>query len=126
MTLSNLIANLKTAVSSKVKYFDIFVSKKGKNILQLLYDLGYINGFVFLKKNFVRIFLKYKNNTSVISSIYLVSKPSARIYLKNKFVTKFLKKQSTGFLIFSSTKSYLTDSEVYLCKVGGEPLIYIS
>jgi len=94
------------------------------NILNILYDEGYIRGFyeTSLNKGNSRVFcvlLKY-NATGVpaITSIFRVSKVSRRVFLSLKALWK--PKSTGGIFIISTTQGLLVDREARLRNLGGE------
>ena len=74
-------------------------------ILNILWDEGYILGYKIENKHF-KVFLRYKNNNPVISSLKSISKPGNRIYYTCKQIWKI--NSSKGLIILSTNKGLLT------------------
>ena len=91
-------------------------------ILNLLWDEGYILGYKIENKYF-KIFLKYKNNNPVISSLKSISKPGNRLYYTCKQLWKI--SETKGLVIISTNKGLLTLSDCKKQNLGGEPLLII-
>ncbi len=115
-TLSNLFSKIKNGFLSKKTKIIQQNSKQSINILNILVNEGFIKSYKINSKNQIEVFLKYKNNKSVINEIKRISKPGKRLYLKNKDL--YIKKQ--GFYILSTSLGILTDLEAKKLNVGGE------
>jgi ribosomal protein S8 len=127
---ANFICSLKTACLNKVLSFVVKKNKKVIYLCLILEELGYISGFTILNSNYIKVNLKYYKNKSVIRTLNLFSKPSSRIYLKKKNIfgfriNSFIK--NNNFTLFSSSfsKFFLTDIEMIMLGIGGEPVIVI-
>jgi small subunit ribosomal protein S8 len=115
-TLSNLFSKIKNGFLSKKTKIIQQNSKQSVNVLNILINEGFIKSYKINSKNQIEIFLKYKNNKSVIKEIKRISKPGKRLYLKNRDL--YIKKQ--GFYILSTSLGILTDLEAKKLNVGGE------
>ncbi len=115
-TLSNLFSKIKNGFLSKKTKIIQQNSKQSINILNIMVNEGFIKTYKINSKNQIEIFLKYKNNKSVINEIKRISKPGKRLYLKNKDL--YIKKK--GFYILSTSLGILTDLEAKKLNVGGE------
>lgn len=115
-TLSNLFSKIKNGFLSKKTKITQQNSKQSINILNILLNEGFIKSYKINSKNQIEVYLKYKNNKSVINEIKRISKPGKRLYLKNKDL--YIKKQ--GFYILSTPLGLLTDLEAKKLNVGGE------
>ena len=115
-TLSNLFSKIKNGFLSKKTKIIQQNSKQSINILNILVNEGFIKSYKINSKNQIEIFLKYKNNKSVINEIKRLSKPGKRLYIKNKDL--YIKKQ--GFYLISTSLGILTDLEAKKLNVGGE------
>jgi small subunit ribosomal protein S8 len=115
-TLSNLFSKIKNGFLSKKTKIIQQNSKQTINVLNILINEGFIKSYKINSKNQIEIYLKYKNNKSVINEIKRLSKPGKRLYIKNKDL--YIKKQ--GFYIISTPLGLLTDLEAKKLNVGGE------
>lgn len=115
-TLSNLFSKIKNGFLSKKTKIIQQNSKQSVNVLNILVNEGFIKSYKINSKNQIEVFLKYKNNKSVINEIKRISKPGKRLYLKNRDL--YIKKQ--GFYIISTSLGILTDLEAKKLNVGGE------
>ena len=117
-TLSNFFSKIKNGFLAKKYKITQYKSKQIINILNILIKEGLIKSYkVSKKKNIIYIYLKYKNNISIISKIIRISKPSKRIYIKNKDLFKIKKK---GIYIISTSYGVITDLQAKKLNLGGE------
>lgn len=115
-TLSNLFSTIKNGFLSKKTKIIQQNSKQSINVLNILVNEGFIKSYKINSKNQIEVYLKYKNNKSVINEIKRVSRPGKRFYIKNKDL--YIKKQ--GFYIISTSLGILNDLEAKKLNVGGE------
>jgi small subunit ribosomal protein S8 len=121
-----MIAIIKVGYNARHLQVVVQNSKICANVLNILYRLGYIRGYIVKDKKNIIVLLKYINNKPVIRNIGVVSTPGRRTYLKYCKLHSILKKKDSGFLILSTSKGLLTDEESLLFKTGGEVLVKIS
>lgn len=124
--ISNMISTIKVACNARILQVDIQNSKVCINVLKILYQLGYIRGFVIKNKKIITVLLKYINNKPVIRNINVISTPGRRIFFGYRTLQSELKKKDSGFFIISSSKGVITDEESLMLNVGGEVLLKIS
>lgn len=124
--ISNMISIIKVACNARLLQVETQNSKICINILKILYQLGYIRGFVIKNKKTVLILLKYKNNKPAIKNINVISTPGRRVYLGYRNLKSELGKKDSGFFIVSSSKGIITDEESLMFNVGGEVLLKVS
>ncbi len=117
-TLSNLFSKIKNGYLSNKSIVKQQKSKQSVNILNVLIREGFIKSYKISSKNpnEIKIYLKYKNNKSIITEIKRISKPGKRFYVKNKD----LYKKKKGFYILSTSIGILTDLQAKKLNVGGE------
>lgn len=125
-TLWNLIASLKNGAIAK-KITILHTKKKiCENLLNILWEEGYILGYCSDKKNknTLKIFLKYNSKKeSSIKKITAISKPGKRIYCSAKNVWKL---HSYNKLTIISTCEGLKNLKVCQKKnLGGEIILTI-
>lgn len=124
--ISNMISTIKVACNVRILQVDIQNSKVCINVLKILYQLGYIRGFVIKNKKIITVLLKYINNKPVIRNINVISTPGRRVFFGYRTLQSELKKKDSGFFIISSSKGVITDEESLMLNVGGEVLLKIS
>ncbi len=71
----------------------------------------------------LRVLLKYKDGSGVITELKRISKPGRRIYVKRSDIPRVL--QGMGISIVSTSKGLMTDKEARQQKLGGEILCEI-
>jgi small subunit ribosomal protein S8 len=117
-TLSNLFSKIKNGYLSNKSKITQQKSKQSVNILNILIREGFIKSYKIssINSNQLEIYLKYKNNQSVLTEIKRMSKPGKRLYIKNKDL--YIKKK--GFYILSTSTGIITDLQAKKLNVGGE------
>lgn len=115
-TLSNLFSKIRNGYLANKSKITQQKSKQCINILNILVKEGFIKSYKINSKNQLDIYLKYKNNKSVLTEIKRLSKPGKRLYIKNKD----LYKKKRGFYIISTSIGILTDLQAKKLNVGGE------
>ena len=116
----NLISNLKNGQLVKKAFVINENSTICRKLLDILWDEGFILGYKILPVNKLKIYLKYRNGNSIISSIKVVSKPSLRVYYSVRELQRL-----KSFLILTTHKGIKTISNCKRLNVGGEPLVMI-
>ena len=118
-TLSNFFSKIKNGYLAKKYKITQYKSKQIINILNILIKEGLIKSYQISKKknNIIYIYLKYKDNKSIIHQIIRISKPSKRIYIKNKDLFKIKKR---GIYIISTSYGVITDLQAKKLNLGGE------
>ena len=89
---------------------------------------GFIEDFEIFetpKKNYLLIFLKYKDGGKKPSIKFLkrISKPGRRIYVNNKNLPDTI--GSFGIAIMSTSSGIMTDKKARVKNTGGEVLLYV-
>jgi len=79
-SLIDMLSAIKNGYVSKKISIHSKNSNLNRNILNLLYNEGYIRGYI-IKNNTLEILLKYHNNQSVIREIVNISKPGNKKYI---------------------------------------------
>ncbi|MBR2579428.1 MAG: 30S ribosomal protein S8 [Clostridia bacterium] len=126
-TIADLLTRIRNAISAKHETVEVPASNMKKDIVQILFDEGYISKFVVSddgKQGIIKIFLKYtENKKSAITGLKRVSKPGLRIYSSVEDMPKVMK--GLGVAIISTSKGIMTDRKARRENVGGEVLAFI-
>ena len=124
--LWNMFANIKNGQLSRRSVITQKRKKICEAFLKLLWNEGFISGYVIDKKNpdQLKIFLKYRNHRPVINSLKVVSKPSRRITYSMKQIWKI--ESSKSLIIFSTNQGLKSLTECKKLNIGGEPFIIIN
>ena len=102
---------------------DVPGSKMKARIVEILKEEGYIKNFRIYQDNLqgvIRVYLKYKDEKSVIRGIKRISKPGRRNYVKRDRIPWVL--NGLGLAILSTSSGVMTDHECREKGVGGEVL----
>ena len=105
---------------------DVPGSKMKARIVEILKEEGYIKNFRIYQDNLqgvIRIYLKYKDEKSVIRGIKRISKPGRRNYVKRDKIPRVL--NGLGLAILSTSSGLMTDHECREKGVGGEVLGHV-
>ena len=122
MNLSNFCANLKMGWLYKKSLITISHTNLNKKALQLLWILGYIQGFYIYKKYKISVVLKWRTN--FLKSILIISKPGRRVFCNVNNLNKLIK-LNKGIYFLSTNKGLLTHKGCLFWRVGGELLCII-
>ena len=123
---AQLLIGLKNSSNVKKKEVEVFFTKMSYQIIERLYNEGFIQSFYIKEPSFSKtgkkivVILKYLHNKSMFSDLKILSKPSLIKYVSLKDLKKTPKKKTVVFL--STTKGILTDSQCKLRSIGGKLL----
>ncbi len=131
MTMSDPIADVLTRIrnanSALLPYTDVPSSKIKLEILRIMKDESFIDGYNYLddkKQGVIRIYLKYgKDKTKAIIGIKRISKPGLRRYVDSKSIP--MVRSGLGIALISTSRGIMTDSRAREENVGGEVLCYL-
>ena len=100
--------------------------KNCETFLKILWKEGFILGYEIYYKNQkkLKIFLKYKNNKSVIHTIKTISQPGRRIFYSTTDIWKINSNKS--FLVFFTKNGLKSIFDCKKYRIGGEPFILIN
>ena len=122
--IADYCTRIRNGYSSKKRWIDIPSSELKKRISLVLKEEGYIDNFVFvdkeLKKEDIRIFLRYDNDVPAITTIEKISKPGKRVYVSVSDIPRVL--NGLGISVISSSKGVVSNKVARELKVGGELL----
>ena len=121
----NMFSNIKNGQLAHKKFVMQLRKKKCEQILNILWDEGFVSGYKESKKNpeKIKIFLKYHNGNPVINSIKIISKPGLKVYYSLKKLWKL--NSSQGIIIISTNQGIMSDTKCREKRLGGEPFILI-
>jgi len=122
--IADYCTRIRNGYSSNKRWIDIPSSELKKRISLVLKEEGYIDNFVFvnkeLKKEDIRIFLRYDNDVPAITTIEKISKPGKRVYVSVGDIPRVL--NGLGISVISSSKGVVSNKVARELKVGGELL----
>lgn len=123
--ISNMISTINNGQLAKKAFVLLPKQKVCENILNVLWNEGFILGYRISKTNIkiIKIYLKYQNGTSSIAVLKMLSKPSLKLYYSVKQLWKI--DSSKGLIIMSTNKGFMTSIECKKQILGGEPVILI-
>ena len=130
MSMSDPIADLLTRIRNGQTSNKASVicpsSVKKQNVLKVLEEEGFIEGFSVSTKSKpeISIKLKYFEGKPVIASIKRISRPGLRIYKGTNELPKVL--GGLGIAIISTSKGLMSDKKARELGHGGEILCYVS
>ena len=122
--IADYCTRIRNGYSSKKRWIDIPSSELKKRISLVLKEEGYIDNFVFvnkeLKKEDIRIFLRYDNNVPAITTIEKISKPGKRVYVSVGDIPRVL--NGLGISVISSSRGVVSNKVARELNIGGELL----
>jgi small subunit ribosomal protein S8 len=125
--IADFCTRIRNGYSSNKRWIDVPSSILKKRISLVLKEEGYIDNFVFVKKDSnkedIRIYLRYENSTPAITSIQKISKPGKRVYVGCSEIPRVL--NGLGISIISTSRGVLSSKVARELKIGGELLCNI-
>ena len=125
--IADFCTRIRNGYSSNKRWIDVPSSILKKRISLVLKEEGYIDNFVFVKKDSnkedIRIYLRYENSNPAITSIQKISKPGKRVYVGCSEIPRVL--NGLGISIISTSKGVLSSKVARELKIGGELLCNI-
>lgn len=126
--LADLIIRIKNGQRAKLPEVTMhpYLPKRYLKILRLLYQEGYIRGYVEHRNTLtgkvnIKVLLKYgPRGEPIIEDIFQISKPGRRIYTSIKALWQ--PKGSRGVIFLSTTKGFISDRDARFLNLGGEVL----
>lgn len=129
--LANLLSNIQSGIIVRHKIVNVKRTKLNLEVLRLLYEEGFIDGFSISEdkpKNF-SVFLKYKDGEPVLKKLKVISLPTRRVYVNYNTIKKELSR--IGIFVVSTSRYGLVCTDSYfnndekLLNMGGELLFQI-
>ncbi len=124
--IADLFTRIRNGLMVKHEKVDIPNSRMKTRISEILKNEGYIKNFRVFEDNkqgILRVYLKYKDESPVISGIKRVSTPGRRSYVGREEIPKVL--NGLGTAILSTSSGVITDQECREKGVGGEVIGYV-
>lgn len=118
--LSDFCARLNVAIERKKLSVIVLKTKMNINLLELLYQEGYISGFN-VGERFIKINLKYNSGRSILQKLSVISKRSKRIY----FSSKKLAYSKNNYIISTNKGIFFSRGNSFITVLGGEILCSI-
>ena len=120
--ISDLLTRIRNALLAKHDRLDVPSSKLKTNLMALLQQEGYIEGYETIDnepQNILRVYLRYnRNGIPALRRLSRVSKPGRRVYRGADDIKPVL--NGLGTAIVSTSKGLLTDRQAREMRVGGE------
>ena len=124
--IADMLTRIRNGLTARHKKVCMPSSKIKAEIAATLRHEGYIKGFKIIrddKQGELRVFLRYKGDTPVVSGISRISRPGLRRYAKADDLPKVL--NGLGVAILSTNQGVMTDAEARENNVGGEVLLHV-
>ena len=120
--IADLLTRIRNAQLAGHESVDVPYSKLKTEVVRVLQEEGYIEGFSISEeiKSQINVSLKYADGEPVIERIKRVSRPGLRIYKDSKSVP--VVNGGLGVSIVSTNKGVMTDRSARKEGVGGEVL----
>ncbi|MDR2685246.1 MAG: 30S ribosomal protein S8 [Rickettsiales bacterium] len=125
--IGDMITRIRNAQSAGKEQVAMPASNLRANVLSVLKDEGYIDGFRVKKltdaKSELVVDLKYIDGQGAIQDVRIVSKPGRRVYSKSTKLPKVL--NGLGVVVVSTPKGVMADYKARTMNLGGEVLCQI-
>ncbi len=121
--VSDCLSRIRNACRAKHKRVDIPASKIKVEIARILHENHYIANYKVLddgRQGILRVYLKYRDEQSVLHGIERVSRPGLRVYRDRYELPRV--RNGLGTAIVSTSKGVLTDRQAREAGIGGEVL----
>ena len=122
--IADFLTRIRNGSSAGLKAVEIPGSNTKRAMTQILFEEGYIDNVVFVskedKKEDIRVFLRYHNESPAITTIEKISKPGKRVYVASDEIPRVL--NGLGISVISSSKGVISNKVARELKVGGELL----
>ncbi|MCR4326831.1 MAG: 30S ribosomal protein S8 [Candidatus Roizmanbacteria bacterium] len=116
--VGDMLIRMKNASMGGTGQFEVPASHERERVLVVLQQKGLISGVEKIKSgNFDALLITLKDANRVID-IKRISKPGRRLYIKHNEL--YSVKGGRGFLLLSTSKGVLTESQAQKMGVGGE------
>ena len=120
--IADFCTRIRNGYSSQKRWVDVPSSLLKKRIAVVLKEEGYIDNVVFVskedKKEDIRVFLRYHNESPAITTIEKISKLGKRVYVASDEIPRVL--NGLGISVISSSKGVISNKVARELKVGGE------
>lgn len=130
--IADMLTRIRNGFRAKHNFVKVPTSNFKKNILDLLEEEGFIEGYneVDAKDGDYKVFnikLKYfgeeRYKQSVIQGVEKISKPGLRQYVKKDEIPRV--KEGLGNCVLSTSKGIMTGKDAQKYGIGGEVVCYV-
>ncbi len=125
--IADLLTRIRNANLRHKESLEMPASNVKAEILRVLKEEGYINGYERrVDENnhpILVVKLKYNGTERIIKGLKRISKPGLRVYAKVEQLPRVL--NGLGIAVISTSKGIMTDREARNQNIGGEVLAYV-
>jgi len=125
--IADMLTRIRNANSALLPHTDVPSSKVKLEMLRIMKDEHFIEGYNYLddkKQGIIRIYLKYgKDKAKAITGIKRISKPGLRRYVNSRSIPAV--RSGLGVALISTSRGIMTDSRAREENAGGEVLCYL-
>lgn len=122
--ISSMLTSLRNAVTAKLRFVDLNLSKLNHEILKVLEAQGFLEHILIDdKKRKMRVFLKYDGREPLLQGLRRISKPSLRKYIGTGEIPRLL--GGLGTVVVSTSQGVLHGEAAREKGIGGELLCYV-
>jgi len=125
-SVSDMLTRIRNAAQAGHKTVTFPASKLKQELCRILFEEKYIRKYVVIEDNRqgeIKVLLKYKNGSPVISGLRRISRPGLRVYCKANTIPRVLR--GLGISIVSTPRGLMTDRESAKQNIGGEVLCQV-
>lgn len=124
--LLNMFTNIQNGQIAKLSFILQPRKKTCETLLKILWKEGYILGYQILStnSNYFKIFLKYKNNKSVVNSIKKVSNPNNIVFYRLNDLWRMT--DNNSLIVVSTSKGMKSITGSKRLQISGQPFLLIN
>ena len=120
--VADMLTRIRNALRAKKQDVSVPSSKLKGEILKILKEEGYIEGYT--QNGVIKVRLKYgPEDRSVITEIKRISKPGKRVYVDVGGIPRVM--NGIGIAVISTSRGIVTDEAARKLGVGGELLFTV-
>ncbi len=122
--IASMLTSLRNAVTARIRFVDLSLSKNKLAILKVLEKQGFIEHIlVDDKKKKMRVFLKYDGREPLMQGLKRISKPSLRKYIPLERIPRIF--GGMGIIVLSTSQGVIDGEAARERGIGGELLCYV-
>jgi len=121
----DMFIRLKNSSKNYKKYSLVLKTKENIKLLNFLYKERFIGSYIFNpNSNYIKVGLRYKNNTPLIQNIKFISKTKKEFYCSIKILSKH--KLNNELIIILTPKGYMNINDALNFNLGGQIICTIN
>ena len=120
-----VLSQLNMNIAKRKLFVDLYITKKGLRLIELLEKLNLIKSFYKINKTIFRINFLYTRNYKLKRSLFLYLRKGDSLHLTLKSIKILNLNMRFSYLLLETDKGLLTHKEAIYHKVGGRLLLSV-